>query len=68
MAMSMTKFANILVEGALFGEVTFLSTFVADVDRFVATATATSRILAFLAKFLCPHDFHLRVDRFEKSC
>ena len=68
MAMSMAEAADFLVESALLGEVTFLPTVVADAVRFVATATTTSRILALLADFLCPHDFDLRVDRFEKSC
>ena len=68
MAMSMAEAADFLVESALLRELTFLPTVVADAVRFVATATTTSRILALLAAFLCPHDFDLRVDHFEKSC
>ena len=66
--MSMAEVAEFLVESAFLGEVTFLLTIVADAVRIVATATTTSRILALLAEFLCPHDFDLRVDRVEKKC
>ena len=68
MAMSMAKVAKFFVESTLLGEVTFMPTVVADVVGFVATATTTSRILALLVEFLCPHDFDSRVNRFEKRC